>query len=327
MPGIRMPSVRRADRKGNFRRNSASSPLSQLRLQRRSPRFTGHRPRSMEDEIPGLGDEIPGLGDEIPVSGEGAALLSARVRALPDLLTGSVSDMFGYRGGVMAQKILVVDDEVQIVRVVRGYLEKSGYRVVTATNGRDALFVARDEKPDLVILDLQMPEMDGLEFTRIVKSELPNLAIIILTARVEEMDRILGLELGADDYVTKPFSPRELVARVRAVLRRVQTGPAPAEVLEARGVVLDQGRREVRKDSVLIDLTPTEFDLLAVLMSAPGRAFSRADLLEATQGVTFEAYERTIDAHIKNLRQKIEEDPAKPAYVGTVRGVGYRFID
>ncbi len=227
----------------------------------------------------------------------------------------------------MAQKILVVDDEVQIVRVVRGYLEKAGYRVLTAGNGRDALFLARDEKPDLVVLDLQMPEVDGLEFTRRIRAEQPDLAIIMLTARVEEMDRILGLELGADDYVTKPFSPRELVARVRAVLRRSQATPPQAAVLEARGLVLDKGRREVRKHDAGVELTPTEFELLSVLMSAPGRAFSRAELLEAVQGMAFEAYERTVDVHVKNLRQKIEEDPSNPRYIGTVRGVGYRFID
>jgi DNA-binding response OmpR family regulator len=228
----------------------------------------------------------------------------------------------------MAQRILVVDDEPQIVRVVRGYLEKAGYEVAIAGNGRDALFTARDVKPDLVVLDLQMPEMDGLEFTRRIRAERPEVAIIMLTARVEEMDRILGLELGADDYVTKPFSPRELVARVRAVLRRTQATAAPVtEVLSARGLVLDRGRREVRRDGRVIDLTPTEFDLLAVLMASPGYAFSRADLLEATQGVAFEAYERTVDVHVKNLRQKIEDDPANPDFIGTVRGVGYRFND
>ena len=227
----------------------------------------------------------------------------------------------------MAQKILVVDDESEIVRVVRGYLEKAGYQVTTAGNGRDALFAAREAKPDLVVLDLQMPQMDGLEFTRRIRADQPNVAIIMLTARVEEMDRILGLELGADDYMTKPFSPRELVARVRAVLRRAQSAQPAAEVLEHRGLVLDKGRREVRKEGTVIDLTPTEFELLATLMGAPGRAFSRADLLESVQGVAFEAYERTIDVHVKNLRQKLEEDPADPIFIGTVRGIGYRFND
>ncbi len=227
----------------------------------------------------------------------------------------------------MAQKILVVDDEVQIVRVVRGYLEKAGYRVVTASDGQEALFVARQETPDLVVLDLQMPKLDGLEFTRRIRAEQPDLAIIMLTARVEEMDRILGLELGADDYITKPFSPRELVARVRAVLRRAQTGPAPAHVLESDDLTLDLDRREVRKAGALIELTPTEFELLATLMRSPGHAFSRADLLESIQGIAFEAYERTVDVHIKNLRRKIEDDPASPRYIGTVRGFGYRLID
>lgn len=223
----------------------------------------------------------------------------------------------------MSQTILVVDDEIQIVRVLRGYLEQAGYRVLVAYNGEEALYTARQERPDLVILDLQLPKIDGLEFTRRIRAEQPNLAILMLTARVEEMDRIVGLELGADDYVTKPFSPREVVARVRAVLRRGQTQAAPA-VLRAGGLVLDHDRREVRLHDAPIELTPTEFDLLAVFMTAPQRVFSRAALLEAVQGVAFEAYERTIDAHIKNLRRKLEVDPADPQFIVTVRGAGYR---
>jgi DNA-binding response OmpR family regulator len=225
------------------------------------------------------------------------------------------------------QKILVVDDELQIVRVVRGYLEKAGYQVLTATNGQDALYLARDERPDLVVLDIQMPKLDGLEFTRRARAELPDLAIIMLTARVEETDRIVGLEMGADDYVTKPFSPRELVARVRSVLRRTQAAPPPAHVLRVGELTLDRDRREVQVAGAPVELTPTEFDLLAAMMSVPGHALSRSDLLEAVQGVAFEAYERTVDAHIKNLRRKIEPDPANPQYVLTVRGVGYRLED
>ena len=227
----------------------------------------------------------------------------------------------------MVHKILVVDDELEIVRVVRSYLEKAGYQVVTATNGREALFVARHERPALVVLDLQMPEMDGLEFTRRLRAEQPDVAIIMLTARVEEMDRVLGLELGADDYVTKPFSPRELVARVRAVLRRLERPVSGPEILEMGDLRLDQERHEVLKTGQPVDLTPTEFKLLATLMESPGRVFTRAELLEAVQGVAFEAYERTIDVHIKNLRRKIEDNPGHPHYIETVRGVGYRFSD
>lgn len=223
----------------------------------------------------------------------------------------------------MSQTILVVDDEIQIVRVLRGYLEQAGYRVLVAYNGEEALYTARQERPDLVILDLQLPKVDGLEFTRRIRAEQPNLAILMLTARVEEMDRVVGLELGADDYVTKPFSPREVVARVRAVLRRGHTQAAPA-ILRAGELVLDHDRREVRRRDAPIELTPTEFDLLAVFMAAPQRVFSRAALLEAVQGVAFEAYERTIDAHIKNLRRKLEVDPADPQIIVTVRGAGYR---
>lgn len=226
----------------------------------------------------------------------------------------------------MSQTILVVDDEMQIVRVLRGYLEQAGYRVLAAYNGEEALSLARHERPDLVILDLQLPKMDGLEFTRRIRAERPEIAILMLTARVEEMDRILGLELGADDYVTKPFSPREVVARVRAVLRRGQLQPAPP-VLRVGALVLDRERREVTVRGVPVELTPTEFDLLATLMAAPGRVFSRAALLEAVQGVAFEAYERTIDAHIKNLRRKLEADPTAPQYIITVRGAGYRLED
>ncbi len=226
----------------------------------------------------------------------------------------------------MSQTILVVDDEMQIVRVLRGYLEQAGYRVVTAYNGEEALYTARQEHPDLVILDLQMPKMDGLEFTRRIRAERPELAILMLTARVEELDRIVGLELGADDYVTKPFSPREVVARVKAVLRRGQAPPASA-VLRVGALTLDRDRREVTLRDAPVELTPTEFELLATLMAAPGRVFSRAALLEAAQGVAFEAYERTVDAHIKNLRRKLEAAPAEPQYIVTVRGAGYRLED
>ncbi len=224
----------------------------------------------------------------------------------------------------MSQTILVVDDERELQRVIRGYLEQAGYHVVTASDGQEALFVARDEKPALVVLDVMMPKMDGLEFTRLLRAEQPEVAIIMLTARVDEVDRVVGLELGADDYVTKPFSPRELVARVRAVLRRVQSAPQMPTVLHVGALQLDQEERRAFKNGRSLDLTPTEFELLAVLMSAPRRAFSRAELLEATQGVAFEAYERTVDVHIKNLRRKVEADPAHPEYIFTVRGVGYR---
>jgi len=219
--------------------------------------------------------------------------------------------------------ILVVDDEPQIVRVLRGYLEQAGYRVAAAYNGEEALYAVRHEKPALVILDLQMPKMDGLEVTRRIRAEQPEIAIIMLTARVEETDRIVGLELGADDYVTKPFSPREVVARVRAVLRRGQATSA-STVLRVGDLVLDHDTHEVTRGGEPISLTPTEFELLATLMSSPRWVFSRADLLESVQGSTFEAYERTVDVHIKNLRRKIEQDPSDPRYIVTVRGAGYR---
>ena len=224
------------------------------------------------------------------------------------------------------QTILVVDDEKTIVKLLRAYLEEAGYRVVTAPDGRQALFVARHEKPDLVILDLMMPEMDGWEFTRRFRQE-NNAPIIMLTARVEDMDKILGLELGADDYVTKPFSPREVVARVRAVLRRAGAETAAPSVLRAGDLILDRDAHSVTLVGKPVDLTPTEFDLLVALMSRPGRAMSRLDLLDATQGDAYEGYERTVDVHIKNLRRKIEANARDPNYVLTVFGVGYKFRD
>jgi DNA-binding response OmpR family regulator len=222
----------------------------------------------------------------------------------------------------MSKRILVVDDEKRLLNLVRGYLEQENYEVVTAGNGREALFVAREQPPDLIILDLMMPEMDGWEFLRQHRRQ-QNTPIIMLTARVDDVDKIAGLEMGADDYLTKPFSPRELVARVRAVLRR---GPAPAEPerLRAGGLVLDPQARTVTLDGRFIELTRMEFDLLATLMANPGRAFSRLELLEKTQGFAYDGYERTIDVHIKNLRKKIEPDSAHPQYILTVFGVGYR---
>ncbi len=224
----------------------------------------------------------------------------------------------------MSKTILVVDDEARLVNLVKAYLEQGGFRVVTAKNGRDALFVARQEKPDLILLDIMMPEMDGHEFLRVHRQERPT-PIILLTARVEEDDKIIGLELGADDYVTKPFSPRELLARVRAVLRRGSQPVESSARLRVAGVSLDLERFLVEVEGERIDLTRSEFDLLAILMAAPGRAFSRLDLLDRLQGTTFEGSERTVDVHIKNLRAKIEPNPRQPRYVETVYGVGYRF--
>jgi len=224
----------------------------------------------------------------------------------------------------MSQLILVVDDEAKLVSVVKGYLEQAGYRVVTAGNGREALFAARDHQPDLIILDMMMPEMDGLAFMREYARE-GSAPIIALTARVDETDKILGLEMGADDYITKPFSPRELVARVRAVLRRSGAAQPEANLLRSGGLSLDRDARVVSVNGRQVELTPMEFNLLNTLMSNPGRTFSRMELLEQAQGFAYDGYERTIDVHVKNLRKKIEADPAQPDYVLTVFGAGYRF--
>ncbi len=224
----------------------------------------------------------------------------------------------------MSKKIMVVDDEPRLTSLLEAYLSQEGFHVVTASNGREALFLARQEKPDLIILDILMPEMDGYEFMRLQRKERET-PIILLTAKVEEDDKVIGLEIGADDYVTKPFRPRELTARVRAVLRRTgQTEPI-AEVLHSANITLDREDHTVKVSDQFVDLTPSEFDLLAALMSAPGRAFSRLDLLDRIQGTAYEGYERTIDVHIKNLRAKIEPDPRSPRYIKTVYGIGYRF--
>jgi DNA-binding response OmpR family regulator len=224
----------------------------------------------------------------------------------------------------MTKTILVVDDEKRLVSLVESYLTQEGYRVVTAHDGKQALFVASREKPDLIILDLMMPEMDGYAFMRAHRAE-KNTPIILLTARVDDDEKVIGLEVGADDYVTKPFRPRELVARVRAVLRRAGNTEPVGNVLQAADVHLDRETRLVKVQERFVDLTPSEFDLLAALMSSPGRVFSRLDLLDIIQGVRYEGYERTIDTHIKNLRAKIEKDARDPHYIETVYGIGYRF--
>jgi DNA-binding response OmpR family regulator len=224
----------------------------------------------------------------------------------------------------MAAKILIVDDERRLISLVEAYLKQEGYGVVTASNGQEALHAARQEKPDLILLDIMMPEMDGFEFIQAHRRE-ADTPIILLTARVEEEDHVIGLELGADDYVTKPFRPRELVARVRAVLRRTGRSLPTAEVLRVGDITLDRESHQVTRGDRLIDLTPSEFDLLAAMMSTPGRVFSRMELLDRIQGVAYEGYERTIDVHIKNLRAKIERDSRNPRYIETVYGIGYRF--
>jgi DNA-binding response OmpR family regulator len=219
--------------------------------------------------------------------------------------------------------VLVVDDKKNIRVMVREYLTQEGFRVLTAEDGQEALFVARQEKPDLILLDLMMPEMGGYDFMRIYTRE-SNTPIILITARLEELDKVVGLELGADDYVTKPFSMRELTARIRAVLRRVEKQSQPNEVLRATGISLDRNTRLVKVEERVVDLTPSEFDLLATLMAAPGRVFTRAELLDQL-GASFEGVERTIDVHVRNLRGKIELEPSQPRYIETVFGVGYRF--
>ncbi len=224
----------------------------------------------------------------------------------------------------MAQTILIVDDESKLRDLIRVYLEQEGYRVVEAEHGRAALYVARTEKPDLIILDLMMPEMGGYEFMRAFSREAET-PVIMLTAKVEDQDKILGLELGADDYLTKPFNVRELIARVRAVLRRTNKQAVEPDFLRAFDIVLDRNGRTVQVAGREADLTPSEFELLATLMAAQGQVFSRLDLLDRMSGEAYEGYERTIDVHIRNLRTKIEPDPRHPKYIETVYGMGYRF--
>jgi len=228
---------------------------------------------------------------------------------------------------VKVATILVVDDEPRIVTLVRDYLEHGGFTVLTASDGPSALRSARTGRPDLVILDLGLPGLDGLDVARSLRRE-GELPIIMLTARAEESDKLVGLELGADDYLTKPFSPKELVARVRAVLRRAESRRLPTAVVRVGpDVELDVARMEARFGGRRVDLTRSEFEILAAMARQPGRVFTRAQLLDAVRGVAFESYERAIDAHIKNIRKKVEPDPHAPRYVLTVFGVGYRFAE
>jgi two-component system alkaline phosphatase synthesis response regulator PhoP len=222
--------------------------------------------------------------------------------------------------------ILVVDDEPKIAQLARDYLEHAGFEVLIAGDGPAALTAVRQRHPDLVVLDLGLPGLDGLDVTRQLRRD-STIPIVMLTARDDELDKLLGLELGADDYLTKPFSPRELVARVRAVLRRTENATAPSDLIRAGDVVLDVPRMRAEVAGRAVELTATEFGLLKTLAASPGRIFTRSQLLDEIRGVTFESYERAIDSHIKNLRRKLEPDPREPRYVLTVYGVGYRFAD
>ena len=224
----------------------------------------------------------------------------------------------------MGQTILEVDDEAGIVKLGREYLERAGFDVLVARDGETALTLARVERPDQIVLDLMLPGVDGLDVCRRMRRE-SGVPIIMLTARVEEADRIVGLELGADDYVTKPFSPGELVARIRATLRRASGEVGPSTMLRAGDVELDTASLTATVAGQPVDLTSTEFQLLATLVRQPGRIFSREQLLEAIHGVAFDGYDRSVDSHVKNLRRKIEPDPRQPSYIQTVYGVGYRF--
>ena len=224
------------------------------------------------------------------------------------------------------QTVLVVDDEPKIVQLARDYLEHAGFAVLTAGDGASALHAVRTRQPDLVVLDLGLPHVDGLEVMRTIRTA-GSTPIVVLTARDTELDTLLGLELGADDYMTKPFSPRELVARVRAVLRRGARAAEPRDRIEAGDLVLDVPRLRATVAGRPVDLTATEFAILAAMTREPGRVFTRAQLLDTVHGVAFEAYERAIDAHVKNIRRKLEPDPSRPRYVQTVYGVGYRVAE
>lgn len=226
----------------------------------------------------------------------------------------------------MKELILVVDDEPKIVKLARDYLVRGGYQVVSATNGQTALAVARHERPDLVVLDLNLPEMDGLDVIRALRRDTA-VPVIMLTARAEETDRLIGLELGADDYITKPFSPREFVLRVKAVLRRVQGDLYRPGLIRAGDLEIDLDGHKVTRDGESIQLSRTEFNLLATLARHPGQTFTRAQLIDRLYGVVYDGYDRSIDAHIKNLRRRLETNPSEPRYVLTVYGVGYKFSD
>ncbi len=228
--------------------------------------------------------------------------------------------------GIAVPKILIIDDEPKIVRLTRDYLENAGFVVYSAGDGETALTINRSLHPDLIILDLGLPDMDGLDVCRQMRRT-SNVPIIMLTARDEETDKLVGLELGADDYITKPFSPKELVARVRAVLRRMDQIDSPREVIQVADLKLDIPRMRLHRNAEEIELTPTEFELLTTLAKQPGRIFTRAQLLDAIHGVAIESYERAIDAHIKNIRRKLEYNPREPHYILTVYGVGYRLSD
>jgi two-component system, OmpR family, alkaline phosphatase synthesis response regulator PhoP len=223
----------------------------------------------------------------------------------------------------MPKKIFIVDDEPQIVKVLKAYLEKAGYQVMTADDGKNALDIFQREKPDFMILDLNLPSLDGLEVCKSIRRD-SNIPILMLTARVEEADKLIGLELGADDYVIKPFSPREVVARVRTILRRAASEPSQTNVILVGDLLIDLDQHSVILSDQSVELTPTEFDLLVVLARQPRRVFTRLQLMEQAQGNAFEGYERTIDAHIKNIRLKLEPNPKRPVYIQTVFGVGYK---
>jgi two-component system alkaline phosphatase synthesis response regulator PhoP len=227
----------------------------------------------------------------------------------------------------MGQRILVVDDDRAIVRLVRAYLEQAGYQVLVAYDGDEALRTLRSERPDLMVLDLMMPKRDGWEVTRIVRGDesLAKVPIVMLTARVEDQDRIVGLELGADDYVTKPFNPREVVARVRAVLRRTQAQPVRSRVIQAGPLLIDLDRHLVEADAQPLHLTPTEFELLRVLAEHPDRALTRSELIELALGYQYEGLDRTVDSHIKNLRRKLSDAGIAAGWLETEFGVGYRW--